>query len=524
MRTAKPTFLLFALCSGAFCWMLSGEPATPANASQIAEQARLEIEQGMFTVAEKRVRAALATLPLTDATAMNLWGELGYTLQAQGKLDEAVVCYGKSIAIGGNLEPPAPESFGLVLQNLGAVLERKNAYGQAGVVYTRARSILAAAGLSGTHAAGAVLRGLAICALREGQPKDAAAAIDQALAVVRKADGADSPDYGGALRDKALIELEAGRYDASLDMGKEAVAIQSRFPAADYERISTLNNLGVASTMLGRMADAQTYFQQSVDLWRKTKGSIPEAAPSALHNLAVNEMEALADIDANCGKHCFERAAAVSALGTIALRSGQTRQANALFNEASAITAEFRGKDSADYAYTLSNLADVQLRLHHYREAAGLKERALAIARARLGKSHPIVASIEAGLGVDLYHLKHYDQAEELLRKAVSTEIESFGEANRQVAEAMHDLAMVISAGKQPERATQYFSSAVRAMEGTAGGASDPRLVTWIREFAAALRKQGRFMEAENEEVHATRLEVENAIRLEKAAHQRNDS
>jgi tetratricopeptide (TPR) repeat protein len=274
-----------------------------------------------------------------------------------------------------------------------------------------------------------------------------------------------------------------------------------------------------------------------VDLWRKTKGSIPAIAPSALHNLAVTEvalgqpqtaheleLEALAGIDAICGKHCFERAAAVNALGTIALRTGQTRQANALFNEASALTAEFRGKDSPEYASTLCNLAEVQLRLHHYREAADLKDRALAIARARLGESHPIVASIEAGLGVDLYHLKRYDQAEDLLRKAVSTEIESLGEANRQVAEAMHDLATVISAGKQPERAAQYFSGAVHVMEATAGGASDPKLVTWIREFAAALRKQGRFIEAENEEVHATRLEVQNAIRLEKAAHQRNDS
>ena len=258
MRKARPVCLLFALCGGAFSWMLGGEPATPANASQIAEQARLEIQQGMFTAAETRVRAALAALPLTaDATAMNLWGELGYALQAQGKLDEAVVCYGKSMAIGGNLEPPAPESFALVLQNLGAVLERKNAYPEAAAVYTRAWSILAAAGLSETHAAGAVLRGVAICALREGHPKDAAAAIDHALAVVRKADGADSSDYGGALRDKALIELEAGRYQDSLATATEALAIQSRFPAADYERIGTLNNLGVASNMLGRIADAR---------------------------------------------------------------------------------------------------------------------------------------------------------------------------------------------------------------------------------------------------------------------------
>ena len=86
MRKARPVCLLFALCGGAFSRILSGQAATPANASQIAEQARLEIEQGMFTVAETRVRAALAALPLTtDATAMNLWGELGYTLQGARK-------------------------------------------------------------------------------------------------------------------------------------------------------------------------------------------------------------------------------------------------------------------------------------------------------------------------------------------------------------------------------------------------------------------------------------------------------
>jgi hypothetical protein len=70
MRKARPICLVLALCGGAFSRMLSGDSATPASASQIAEQARLEIEQGMFTVAETRVRAALAALPLTaDATA-----------------------------------------------------------------------------------------------------------------------------------------------------------------------------------------------------------------------------------------------------------------------------------------------------------------------------------------------------------------------------------------------------------------------------------------------------------------------
>lgn len=521
-------------------WAFEGPSPPPSAAAEIANQAHAEIHKGEFAAAESRVRAALAESPVTnDAGAMILFGELGQALLAQNRFDEAEQNLRKAAAIGEKLDSPAPASVALVLQNLGAVLERRSLYKDAGEIYLRARAILTAAGRLETHCGGAISRRLAICALRQGRFAEARTAIEQALGIVRTADGSASADYGAALADKAIVEFEMGRYDQSIVTGTESLRIQAASPSADFDRtgtlsrIGTLNNVGVALDILGRTQDARSYFRQSIDLWRRRKSEIPAVVPRALHNLAVVEaalgriesarqleLEALHVTESISGKRCFERVASINNLGMIALRGGQTREAQALFSEASQLAAELRGPDTSEYASTISNLAAVQFRLRHFRKAAELDEKALSIASARLGPAHTAVASIEANLGVELYHLKRFDEAERHLRLAISVQQERFSESSERTAETLHNLAVVLTVQKKLDRASQIYSRAVRAQEGSPGGAADPKLVAWVRELASALRGQGRFAEAEIEELHATRLEVTNAIRLEKMARQ----
>ena len=538
MRRRARYAVLFSLCCGVplLAENSAGLPARSLN--EVAQAGLAEIQVGMFHAAEVRIRAALALHPDTSgAEAMILWGELGQALQAQGKLADAETCLRKAAAIGSQPGTAAPVAVALVLQNLGAVLEKRSDYKDAAQVYEQARSILSSANLLQSHCGGAITRGMATCALRQGRFADASHLIDNALDIVQKADGAASADYGGALADKALIELESGSYEASLATGKAALAVQSTLAAADYERVGTLNNLGVALNLMGRPAEAQKYLRQSVELWRSRKPALPAIAPSALHNLAVAdvtlgqfdvardlELEALNVLEQIYGKQCFEQAASINNLGMIALDTGRTREAQSLFKQASLLVGEFRGQDSPEYASTVSNLAAAQARQHHFREAVELEERALSISKARLGADHPAVASIEANLGVELYNLKRFDQAEEHLLHAAAVQQQKLGESNAKLAGTLRSLALVFVAQKQPARASQLYTQAVNAMENSRGGEFDPKLVTWLRELAVMLRQQGRFAEAENQDLRATRLEVKNAIRLEKAARQQANS
>jgi tetratricopeptide (TPR) repeat protein len=200
----------------------------------------------------------------------------------------------------------------------------------------------------------------------------------------------------------------------------------------------------------------------------------------------------------------------------IALAGNDLRAAKGYYEKSAASALEVSGRGSARYAAALSNLATIEARQGHHGPAQSLWNTALAIDEARLGPEHPQVASDLSNLAAEAFYAKKYRVAIGFYQRAAAIQERSLGEQNRQTAAATwRNLAIAYYRAKKYRDAQAAFARAIQAFE-IFGGAGLLDLLDCLKRNAEVLRKLDRFAEAEQTEVRATRIEVENAIRAGK--------
>jgi serine/threonine-protein kinase len=405
--------------------------------------------------------AAAALRPNSPGAQVNL----GYALEKSGKVDEAIACCKKAIA----LDP----KYAAAHANLGVTLwEDKRDYDAAIVCFRTAIALepkFAGAHYNLGHAL--LDRGNvdeAIDCYKEAiasDPKYSRAhnslgnalarngQVDEAIVCWRKAVELD-PKLAAVHSNLGAALAGKGRVDEAIDCFKKAIA-------SDPKNVEAHNNLGQALKGKGQVNEAIDWFRKAIAIDPKhakihtnlgnalaPRGQVDEAIDSYRKALALDP----------------KYAAAHDGLGIALCSKGQVEEAITCFQKA----IELAPKDASAY----SNLGEVLRRQGKVDEAIACFQKALA--------RDPKYAAALNGLGAILCDIKRdYDGAITCFRKAI--------ESDPKIAVSHNNLGNALRAKGQLDEAIACYQKAI---------ALDPKYARARWTLGNALKDKGQWDEA----------------------------
>ncbi len=471
--------------------------------------------------------------------AVVLWNELGAAAMANGSPADAEEDCLTSARLNEKQSTPSFRELTVSDRSLAIIAEKRGQLKRAEELYAQAEKAASKGGLLASPEGASVLRGEAICLLKQERYEEAQPRLARALDILRGED-AQSADYGKALSSYSLLELQTGHYKDAESAARDALTLLVKFNGEEATMIATLNNLGVALTNRGRAAEGQVEFLRAVDIGRKNSRALAVPLAEALNNLAAAEklnghlvlsrdhgLEALKLTEQSFEDTSALQGTILNNLGLVALAQKDLADAWAYCSKAAEVWEKSGGRQNSKYAAALSNLAAIERARRQYRKAYEMESKALVINEAVLGEDHPAVAANLANLSVDLFCLKKSDEALATLERAEHIQEERLGQDSVATAYTLHNMAAMLAQLKRYGDASETYDKAIRARIGAVPDPYDATVGQWVREDAAVLRKVGRFREAEIAEVRAMKIEVKNAIgaaKLETTAEHRPSS
>jgi tetratricopeptide (TPR) repeat protein/predicted Ser/Thr protein kinase len=225
----------------------------------------------------------------------------------------------------------------------------------------------------------------------EGRPRDAEAALRQAVALQEKVYGADSPIVEPTLDRLAIVLGDQGRDAEALALDERAAAIRDATFGPEHPRlIDGLVDLAGSLGTLGRYDEALARLRRADDIALHAFGADSAQRFNTLDNIGLLEK----------ARHNYDAA--------------ETSLKAAL-----AIARTALGPSSEQTGEVLSDLGELYAARGQPAEGAAYFERALPIVEHALGAEHRQVADILLDLGLADLDLHRADQAVALLERAL---------------------------------------------------------------------------------------------------------
>lgn len=322
-------------------------------------------------------------------------------------------------------------------------------------------------------------RGKALRRLR--QPEQAAAALAEAVRVLRQAPENYRTALARALNLEALARREAGELAAATASAKEAVAISDSLGSdQDPQTAQYCNTLARCLQMQGRSSEAALLFQKAITL------SISEPGPD--HT---------------------QLAGFYNNLGNAYSDMGRFEEALASYQQSLAIREKEYGPDHRRVAQALNNVALVYYNAGQYAEAEARYRRALAIFKHTLGPRHEYVALMGMNLGALYLAQRRFGDAETILLEGRSILEEVAPDGHPRIAGILTNLAIVARHTDRPDDAARYLHEAL-ALKQARYGADSPELASTLNSLGVLAFSRNQFDTA--------RGYLERALAIERAA------
>jgi len=511
-------FVLFAVC-------IPGLSRTADESSfDVAIQKSKSLARvGDFQAAEAVLRSAISQAQDPNGLdAIQLWNEFGHIHESLSQLSAAEQDYTRALRLNERLAAPNLIELATSLNNLGTLAERLRHFSAAEAYFRRSLTVLDQGGLQSSEVAGSVLTNLAMSVQKQGRLGEPLLLYESGLKLLEKAYGENSPEYAKALCNFGLFEFESGNYAKALALQKKGHAIEFSLPFIESrDKAFAMNNLGLTLLETGNIVEAEPLLRSAVTL-QKASGRADLDVALTLNNLALLEqrtgMLEEARRDQTEGLRIAQQtlsptdptiAMFSSNLGKIAASQGRMSEAKDLYKRALLIWLNTEGKNT-NYAATLSNVAEIKANKHHRRQARALFSEVLEIDEKALGSSHPRVAHDLSNIAVQLYYERKFNQAIPLFQRAKQIEEKALGPNNLEVAGMLRNLGAAYGGSKDYEQAEQAYRKAIEISRTAAKDTA--KLMTWLSEYAAILRLEQKFGEAEQAYVQANGIRVHNAI------------
>jgi tetratricopeptide (TPR) repeat protein len=325
----------------------------------------------------------------------------------------------------------------------------------------------------------------------------------------------ENPDYS-SLMEQGRAEYSKGHLAAA---ERFFLAAFDMLQLADQQRAETLEALGDVYVTEDEVSKAEQAFAESLAIYKKLSDKsntvILMRNLGAIYSLEGRPDDALRILEEALkltktipGPNPSLMAEVLNALGITYYRQGNTKKAEALFNQAlQMISASGIMFDTTDL---LTNLGAVYIAKHKFQKAEDLLKQGLKVKEAEVGPAHPDLTFMLVGLGVLYTDSGRYTDAEEQYLRAVKILESRKPEFDTRIARILHALSTAYSkARRKTEAETVLAQAAVIARRYLN---QHPDLATILEDYSTMLSNHGKAKEANELRVEARRARVSNGL------------
>jgi tetratricopeptide (TPR) repeat protein len=303
---------------------------------------------------------------------------------------------------------------------------------------------------------------------RTGKYKEAEAAAEKFVALVREQYGEGHPKFATATSWLGFILRKQGRYAEAEPLMRRARAIDEKALGPDHADVGRdLTNLALLYQDQGRYAEAEPLMKRARAIDEKALGLEHPNVAVDLNNLALLYQD-----------------------------QGRYAEAEPLMKRALAIDEKALGLEHPDVGRDLNNLATLYQDQGRYAEAEPLMKRALAIDEKALGLEHPDVGGDLNNLGELYQDQGRYAEAEPLQQRALAIDEKALGLDHPRVGIDLNNLAQLYQSEGRYAEAEPLMKRALEIQE-KALGLDHPRVGIDLNNLAELYKDQGRYAEAE---------------------------
>ena len=310
--------------------------------------------------------------------------------------------------------------------------------------------------------------------------------------------------------------LEQGKYGEARQSYAEALSVADEVGIVGSRLAQTLNNLGASCYHMARYAEAESYYQRAMQIWKPNVSPITDLDVAGLWSNVAALYTATGKFDraealyhdaiqltgGASGEAAALRIRLTDNLAELYLKQGRPTAAEPLL--LSSLPYLQSRPESATLALLLVNLGQVQESEHHYPEAEHYYQEALRLHEKLLGPNHPKTAICLDGLGTVYHALGRDREAVPLLQRAVAIDKAALGPLHPDLATRWNNLGSALEGLGHFNEAESAFRSALDIWEKAFGADSVVMAVAWNnlgdlnarrRQFAAAENFERRALE-----------------------------
>jgi len=331
---------------------------------------------------------------------------------------------------------------------------------------------------------------------------------------------ANQPMVEAAIRDTlGNTYMELGEWKHAVLHAERA--LQLRRAELGSEHVDTLSTTILVARLyrrLGRLAEAESLYNQMIEPARKSLGNEHEITTKAISNYAVlltemgRDQEAIlhnADVLAirrrTLGPEHPDTLTSMNNQAYMYARLGRLNEAEQLYMQVLDTRRRVLGPQHPLTLLSMSNLADKWSQSGRLRDAEHMHVERLALVRKVQGRHHPNTVSSLSALG-DLCRRQHrFDDAERYLVEALNTQRALCGDDHPRTASRMGDLGKLYFDQGRFEEAEQSLSRSIAVFKATVGE-KHPALSDALLALGRCYRAQGRFAESKTLLLQAHRL------------------
>jgi serine/threonine-protein kinase len=424
----------------------------------------------------ERLERELAGQPRVRATMLGVIGDVYRDL---GLYDTAAAILREALALQRRLDGADAAATAAILSSLAGSLEYSGDFDSPDSMFRQALQLRRAQLGEDHESVGASLVDLAAFLRRKGVLNEADSLYRYALALERR--------EGRQQRIAAILDglggvMEAkGNYAAAVPFYREAVQRVEQAPVIDSLTLSTArNNLAVALSNLGELAEAESLLRFSLDVDRRYLGEDHDHTSTVRMGLGriyrdagrFDEAEAqfTAALEADRRRLGADHASIATRLGFLAgisMERGRPAEAEAYYREALGIRRKAYGEEHAYVAISLNELAGALFARGDRPGSERMYRDALAMRRRVHEPGHPYIAYSLVGLAQVVAARNRAGDAEALLREALAIRAQTLPEGHYLIGQTESALGHVLVAQARYAEAESLLVAGIAAMRST---------------------------------------------------------
>ena len=304
--------------------------------------------------------------------------------------------------------------------------------------------------------------------------------------------------------------VDQGRYGEAEPYYQQSLEMYRKLLGDEHPDVATsLNNLAGLYESQGKYEEAEPYYQQSLEMRRKLLGNEHPHVATSLNNLAglyesqgkYEEAEPYYQQSLEMRRKLLGNehpsvATSLQGLAVLYKSQGKYEEAEPYYLQSLEMTRKLLGNEHPSVASSLNNLALLYYSQGKYEEAKPYYQQSLEMTRKLLGNEHPDVATSLNNLALLYQSQGKYEEAEPYYQQSLEMYRKLLGDEHPDVATSLNNLAGLYESQGKYEEAEPYYQQSLEMRRKLLGN-EHPDVATSLNNLAGLYESQGKYEEAE---------------------------